>query len=149
MIKQLSVLATLAILASTAHAQSGKPSLEEKRALARLACKDMGKEEKTLDCKGKTIDQIVKQIEFEKVDLNADGQTEFMLSVPVEVLKSVDVAIYQKVGRGYRLLFCGLSRGVEVKKTKSNGYYDLEEMDAGAGPVYTTYKYDGKMYKKK
>jgi hypothetical protein len=148
MMKQIATLMILLLVASAVAAQSaGKLTLEEKRALAQQACKDLGDPETGLDCKDNSINKIIKQIEFETIDLNGDGQAEQKLSVSAEVIKRVNIAFYQKAPQGYRLLFSGLSRGVEVKKNRTNGYYDLEEIDAGVGPFYTTYKYDGKKYR--
>jgi hypothetical protein len=141
----LAPLLILLVLSATAAAQSAK----EKPALTQQACKDIGGDElhNGLECKGKSLSKILRQIHFEQIDLNGDGVAEYQLSTSMETIKSVNIVIYQKAPQGYRLLFSGISRGLEVKKTKTNGYYDLLETDAGVGPLYRLYKYDGKKYK--
>lgn len=89
----------------------------------------------------------------EEVDLNRDGvaEYEFQLSSPCDCgMVNCSIYLYRQSVTGYELILDGASGlGLEVLKTASNGYADVQvdARDTAATRSMTTYKFDGKQYR--
>ena len=89
----------------------------------------------------------------EEVDLNRDGvkEYEFQLSSPCDCgMVNCSIYLFRQSVTGYEFILDNASGfGLEVLKTSSNGYADVqvEARDTAATRSITTYKFDGKIYR--
>ena len=89
----------------------------------------------------------------EEVDLNRDGVPEYEVQLSgscVCGMVNCSIYLYRQSLTGYELMLDGAAGlGVEVLKTSSNGYADVQvdARDNAAVQSQTTYKFDGKQYK--
>ena len=89
----------------------------------------------------------------EEVDLNRDGVPEYEVTLPgscVCGMVNCSIYLYRQSLTGYELILDGAAGlGLEVLKTASNGYADVQvdARDNAAVQSQTTYKFDGKQYK--
>ncbi|HJS23110.1 MAG TPA: hypothetical protein VJ751_01985 [Pyrinomonadaceae bacterium] len=89
----------------------------------------------------------------EEVDLNRDGVPEYEVTLSgscVCGMVNCSIYLYRQSLTGYELILDGAAGlGLEVLKTASNGYADVQvdARDNAAVQSQTTYKFDGKQYK--
>lgn len=90
---------------------------------------------------------------IQEVDLNRDGVKEYDVEPSGSCIcgnVNCSIYLYRQSGDGYELILDSASGlGLEVLKTSSNGYLDVQvnARDTLATQSRTTYKYDGKEYR--
>jgi hypothetical protein len=99
-----------------------------------------------------------KIVDVDLFDLNSDGQDEFIVwCVSTDCFiynHGQDLYIIEKKGNQFITLFTDMTESFEVQNEITNGYFNIEESGiAGRGQrnpdeVITTYKFNGKQYKK-
>lgn len=78
----------------------------------------------------------------ETPDIDEDGIVDFIVDVGTRCSgHNSPYFIYQSVGKGYKLLLNITSIGIKLKKSKTNGFYDLLAtsyggMDLGGADIY-------------
>ena len=88
----------------------------------------------------------------EELDLNRDGVKEYEVQVPGMCscgAQNCTIYLYRATRQGYQELLLGASGlGIELLRTASNGYTDLQinSHDTAATEARTVYKFDGKQY---
>jgi hypothetical protein len=89
----------------------------------------------------------------DEVDLNRDGVAEYevQLSGPCACgMVNCSIYLYRQSLTGYELILDGAAGlGIELLKTSSNGYVDVQvdARDTAATQAQTIYKFDGKKYR--
>lgn len=100
-----------------------------------------------------TIAQLAGQInEVKKVDLNGDGKPEFIFSGISCGNANCSTWIYRKNGNRYvQIPIEAYAIGIEIRKTKTNGYFDIavEGHSSASETVLRIYKFDGSKYEDK
>lgn len=90
---------------------------------------------------------------IEQHDLNRDGVKEYEVQVPGMCscgAQNCTIYLYRANGQGFESILDGTSGlGIELRRTISNGYTDLQinAHDTAATEARTVYKFDGKQYR--
>lgn len=92
-----------------------------------------------------------KVVNIRPVDLNRDGKPEYEIygeGCACNGMRRCDQWLYRQAAGGYELLLGPeQSEGFDVKKSRSNGYFDIAiALPAGDDYFVTLYKYDGSRY---
>ncbi|HEX8708214.1 MAG TPA: hypothetical protein VF723_08235 [Pyrinomonadaceae bacterium] len=153
-LRKLSLLAlTFALsmlLIPTAFAQGKKATAQEKKELSQLIMKDKQVEED-----GVSTDAVAKGITVKKIDLNKDGQPEFIVSLQEGGLCGAHANcpnwVFRKTGSEYQLLLRTFGRDLLLQKTSTNKFRDLrsEGGDTAFEGSFVNYKFDGNEYQAK
>ena len=97
-------------------------------------------------------DRMLKSFTVRKMDLNSDGQPEYVAVLEDETicgnLGNCPQSIYDKKGGEYNLLLETRARVIRLEKNSTKGYLDLRtELGNGASSsFYYIYKFDDKKY---
>lgn len=89
----------------------------------------------------------------EQHDLNRDGVKEYEVQLSGMCscgAQNCTIYLYRAIGQGFESILDGASGlGIEVRRTASNGYTDLQinAHDTAATEARTVYKFDGKQYR--
>ncbi len=101
-----------------------------------------------------TIDRLVKEVTFRSVDLNSDGESEFIVegSFSMGVCGSSGCVswIYERKGNAWRQIMGeGANGAISVKKIKTKGYFDIQlASQSGAfDQFFHSLKFDGQKYR--
>lgn len=90
---------------------------------------------------------------IEELDLNRDGVKEYEVQLSGMCscgAQNCTIYLYRATGQGYESMLDGASGlGIELLRTASNGYTDLQinAHDTAATEARTVYKFDGKQYR--
>jgi hypothetical protein len=124
-----------------------------KKALIEQVLKD---DSQLRDCLGKdglsTKEQFVADLEIEPLDLNKDGQPEFLVqpSNPCSCgAQNCSIWVYQQAANGYRMILDASGLGLTPEKTVTNGYMDLsvDSHNNAATRFQIHHKFDGRQYR--
>ena len=97
-----------------------------------------------------TIAQLAGQVnDVKKVDLNGDGSLELIFSGIICGNANCSTWIYRKNGNRYvQIPFDASAIGIEIRKTKTSGYFDIsvEGRSSASETELHIYKFDGSKY---
>ena len=97
-------------------------------------------------------DKMLKSFTVRKMDLNSDGQTEYVAVLEdgfiCGTLGNCPQSIYDKKGGEYNVLLETRAQVIKLEKNSTKGYLDLRtELSNGASSsFYYIYKFNGKRY---
>jgi hypothetical protein len=138
-----------------AFAQSGKQATaQEKGELTQLILKDKDVQE-VIQQNGASADAVTKGISVKKVDLNKDGQPEYIAVLEEQVMCGAHANcpnwVYRKAGGDYQLLLSTHGQQLLLEKTSTNNFRDLrsEGSDSAFENSVVIYKFDGNKYQAK
>ena len=100
----------------------------------------------------KEADTLIKSLTVRKMDLNADGQPEYVAVLENGVLCGAHANcpqwVYDKKGDAYNLLRRTHAQAIKLEKTSTRGYLDLraEGSDTATTNSYVVYTFDGTKY---
>lgn len=133
-------------------AQTGKQATaQEKKELFQLILKN-DNEIKEAVSGGTVAKQLAKDMTIEKIDLNKDGQPEYIVVILdggiCGALGNCPDWVYQKSGGGYQLLLRTFGRTLSPEKTSTDKFRDLrsEGGDSATEGSFTIYKFGGEKY---
>jgi hypothetical protein len=129
---------------------SKRVTAQEKAALTQLILTD-----KQVQEEGVSSDAVMKGITVKKVDLNKDGQPEFIVVLGEEMIcgahANCPTWVYRKAGGEYQLLLRTFGQQLLLEKSSTNSFRDLRS--EGASSAFETdlsiYKFDGNKYQAK
>lgn len=148
----LALLFALVCIVPGSSQRRNQASLEEKRELLRLIVKDDKEVGEMLDDIG-GYEGALKLTHVRKLDLNRDGQPEYLVELEeghlCGALGNCPDWVYRKTGEGYELLLRTRGRQLLLEKTSAGGYRDLrsEAGDTAWQGDFAIYQYDGKKYR--
>jgi hypothetical protein len=134
-------------------AQSSKRvSVQETKELFELISKDDEEVREFLKESGVEASEAAKAMGIKKVDLNKDGQAEYIVVLNEEhlcgALANCPTWVYRRKGSEYQLLLRDMGRDHLLEKTSTNKYLDLRlnAGDTASRSFVGIYKYDGSKY---
>jgi hypothetical protein len=137
-------------------AQTGKQAaVKVDAALTQLVLQDKEVKEAMTGEGGLSVDDITKGIMVKKIDLNKDGQPEYLVTLEVGYFCGAHANcpdwVYRKTGAEYQLLLRTFGQQLLLQRTSTNSFRDLRS--EGASSAYETdfsiYKFDGNKYQAK
>jgi hypothetical protein len=134
--------------------QSGKQATaQEKKALFQIISKNDATVAEGIRDGGLVADNLAKELSVKKIDLNKDGQPEY-----IAVIEDVNLCgahgncnnwVYRKTGSEYQLLLVTNGEKITLEKTSTNKFRDLrsEGSNSAFEGFGTIFKFDGNAYK--
>jgi len=150
------ILALMAVFAcfSIGMAQSGKKATaQEKKDLFQLISKNDAMIVEGIKDGGLKADNLAKEMSVKKIDLNKDGQPEYIVVIENGYLcgahGNCTNRVYRKTGSEYQQLLAENGEILTLEKTSTNNFRDLrlEGSNTAFESSGTVYKFDGKTYK--
>ncbi|MDT4954715.1 MAG: hypothetical protein QOJ02_2853 [Acidobacteriota bacterium] len=137
-------------------AQTGKQAtVKEKAALTQLVLQDKEVKEAMTGEGGLSVDDITKGIIVKKIDLNKDGQPEYLVTLEVGYFCGAHANcpdwVYRKTGGEYQLLLRTFGQQLLLQRTSTNSFRDLRSEGASSAfeTDFSIYKFDGNKYQAK
>lgn len=137
-------------------AQTGKQAaVKEKAALIQLVLQDKEVQEARTGEGGLSVAAITKGIIVKKIDLNKDGQPEYLVTLEEEHLcgahANCPAWVYRKTGGEYQLLLRTFGQQLLLERTSTNSFRDLRSEGASSAfeTDFSIYKFDGNKYQAK
>ena len=133
---------------------SKRVTAQEKAALTQLVLQDKEVQEAINDLSAST-DGITKGITVKKIDLNNDGQLEFIVVLNEEGICGAHANcpnwVYRKTGSEYQLLLRTFGQQLLLEKPSTNSFRDLRSEGASSAfeTDFSIYKFDGNKYQAK
>jgi hypothetical protein len=127
---------------------------EKREILQQLVKDDEGVRQSIKDYDG-GFNSAVQNMSVEKIDLNHDGQLEFMVEGVLGTMlcgaSNCPSWVYRKAGNTYKLLLSDSGSGISLERSSTNGYRDLRVSGHySASETYVTiHKFDGNKYRAK
>jgi hypothetical protein len=136
-------------------AQTGqRATAREKAAIAQLVLQDKDVKQDVSDF-GISTESVTRGITVKKIDLNQDGQPEYMVTLEEGHLCGAHANcpnwVYRKVGGEYQLLLGTSGQQLLLERTSTNGFRDLRTEGASSAfeTDFSIYKFDGNRYQAK
>lgn len=129
---------------------SNRVTAQEKAALTQLILTD-----KQVQEDGVSADAVTKGITVKKIDLNKDGQPEFIVVLGEEMIcgahANCPTWVYRKAGGEYQLLLRTFGQQLLLEKSSTNSFRDLRSEGASSAfeTDFSIYKFDGNKYQAK
>jgi hypothetical protein len=139
---------------SIGSAQSGKPATaKEKKDLFQLISKNDEGVVQGIKDGGLVAANLAKELSVKKIDLNKDGQPEYLAGLEDSYFcgahGNCPTWVYRKTGGEYRLLLVVNGETLALDKTSTNKFRDLrsEGSNSAFESSGTVFKFDGNTYK--
>jgi hypothetical protein len=134
---------------TSAHS-SDQATAQEKMDLSQLILKD-----KQVQEDGVSTEDVAKGINVKKVDLNNDGQPEYIVTLEALPICGAHANcpdwVYRKSGSEYQLLLRTFGQQLLLEKASTNKFRDLRSEGASSAfeTDFSIYKFDGSKYRAK
>ena len=137
-------------------AQTGKQAtVKEKAALTQLVLQDKEVKEDMTGEGGPSVAAITQGVIVKKIDLNKDGQPEYLVTLEEGHLcgahANCPAWVYRKTGGEYQLLLRTFGQQLLLEKASTGGFRDLRTEGASSAfeTDFSIYKFDGNKYQAK
>jgi hypothetical protein len=137
-------------------AQTGKQAaVKEKAALTQLVLQDKEVREALGGEGALSVDDITKGVIVKKVDLNKDGQPEYLVTLEVGYFCGAHANcpdwVYRKTGGEYQLLLRTFGQQLLLQRSSTNSFRDLRSEGASSAfeTDFSIYQFDGNKYQAK
>jgi hypothetical protein len=136
-------------------AQTGKQAaVKEKAAITQLVLQDKEVKEAMTGDGGPSVGDITEGVTVKKIDLNKDGQPEYMVSLGPFLCgahANCPAWVYRKTGDTYQLLLRTFGQQLLLEKASTGGFRDLRTEGASSAfeTDFSIYKFDGNKYQAK
>lgn len=134
-------------------AQTGKQAaVKVDAALIQLVLQDKEVQEAMTGDAGLSVDDITKGIMVKKIDLNKDGQPEYLVTLEEEHLcgahANCPAWVYRKTGGEYQLLLRTFGQQLLLERASTNSFRDLRSEGSSSAfeTDFSIYKFDGNKY---
>ena len=145
----LSLMIALACFNLSLAQSSSQATAQETKDISQLILKD-----KQVQEDGVSTEDVAKGISVKKIDLNNDGQPEFIVVLEGPICGAHENCpnwVYRKTGSEYQLLLRTMGQRLILQKTSTNGFTDLRSDggDTAFEGSFVNYKFDGNKYQAK
>ena len=134
-------------------AQTGKQAaVKADAALTQLVLQDKEVQEAMTGESGLSVDDITKGIIVKKIDLNKDGQPEYLVTLEVGYFcgahANCPAWVYRQTGGEYQLLLRTFGQQLLLEKASTNSFRDLRSEGSSSAfeTDFSIYKFDGNKY---
>ncbi|MDT5120627.1 MAG: hypothetical protein QOC96_109 [Acidobacteriota bacterium] len=140
--------------AGSAHS-SDQATAQEKKELLQLIVKDDKQVGEVMKDSGVSSADLAKVLSVRKLDLNKDGQPEYLVKLEEARICGAHMNcpdwVYRKTGSDYQLILRTFGQQLLSEKTSTNKFRDLrsEGSDTAIESSFTIFKFDGNKYQAK